>query len=623
MSQLSGRDWARAVERVSNQVIESCATLDPPSRGPVRGSDGRSIWIPPCEPHLTHEAVLAQEERILTFAMDAHDRPEAPSHTVERAGLDVLQADTAAAVAGHDRLVLVVGPAGAGKTTALRQAVEDLARQRRTVFGVAPTAKAAKVLREETGMPADTIAKLLHEWRTERPRAEYALEPGTTLVVDEAGMCGTGALDELITRAVSQQWRLVLVGDPRQLQAVGRGGMFDELCRVGRTHELATIHRFRHGWEQRASLQLRAGSADALDAYFGHRRITPGTFDDVTNAIALRWIGDTAAGRAVAVVAETNEHVDALNAAIQQARREAGHLGHRTARVSEGETAAVGDIVVTRRNDRALRTDHDEPVRNRDRWQVTAVNADGTLTVSHLGRHGRATLPADYTRRQVRLGYAATAHGHQGDTVDVSLMVVTEATTHRSLYVGATRGRDENRLFVVTDEPDAARDVLERVLTNDRADLPAIAQRRNLARQVPHLDAAMHRAADAQQQLRDTKRAAEPYLAPLRQAETILGDAKRRVARLQWELDGAPLWRRRGIRTDLARATAAQTAAEQEAERHRDRAAPHAERVAAAETRLAAADRELSAARLSDQMDRFAERARTRTIDRGIDPPGL
>jgi ATP-dependent exoDNAse (exonuclease V) alpha subunit len=341
----------------------------------------------------------------------------------------------AAAVAGHDRLVLVVGPAGAGKTTALRHAVEDLARQQRTVFGVAPTAKAAKVLREETGMPADTIAKLLHEWRTERPRADYALKPGTTVVVDEAGMCGTRALDQLIALAASQQWRLALVGDPRQLQAVGRGGMFDELCRVGRTHELATIHRFRHGWEQRASLQLRAGSADALDAYFGHRRVAPGSFDDLTDTIARRWIDDTAAGRVVAVVAETNEHVDALNAAIQRARREVGNLGDRTARVAEGETAAVGDIVVTRRNDRTLRTDHDEPVRNRDRWQVTAAHADGTLTVSHLGRQSTTRLPADYVRRHVRLGYAATAHGHQGDTVDVSLMVVTEATTHRSLYV--------------------------------------------------------------------------------------------------------------------------------------------------------------------------------------------
>ncbi|MGH9027985.1 MAG: MobF family relaxase, partial [Acidimicrobiia bacterium] len=301
VSQLSGRDWARAVERACDQVIESCMTLDPPdARGPVRASDGRSIWLPPAEPHLTHEHVLAQEERILTFAIDAHDAPARPSVTLDRAGLDLLQADAATAVAGRDVLVLVVGPAGTGKTTTLRSAVEDLRRQHRPVFGIAPTAKAAKVLRDEAGMRADTVAKLLYEWRTGQPRDEYRLPAGATVVLDEAGMCGTGALDGLVGLAVSQGWRLVLVGDPRQLQAVGRGGMFDELCRTGRTHELATIHRFRHRWEQAASLQLRAGNPDALDAYIDHGRVTAGTLDELVTDATRRWIAHTAAGHRVA-----------------------------------------------------------------------------------------------------------------------------------------------------------------------------------------------------------------------------------------------------------------------------------------------------------------------------------
>lgn len=119
-------------------------------------------------------------------------------------------------------------------------------------------------------------------------------------------------------------------------------------------------------------------------------------------------------------------------------------IGPVAARIADGGTAADGDLVVTRRNDRILTTDHGEPVRNRERWTVAAVHDDGALTVSHLGRHGSVTLPADYVRAHVQLGYAATAHGHQGDTVDISITLVTAATTHRSLYVGATRGRDEN-----------------------------------------------------------------------------------------------------------------------------------------------------------------------------------
>ena len=93
-------------------------------------------------------------------------------------------------------------------------------------------------------------------------------------------MIGTRDLSRLVTLAEQNEWRLVLVGDPRQLQAVGRGGLFDELCRNGRVHQLEQIHRFTHRWEAEASLQLRAGDPRALDAYEAHGRIIPGTLED-------------------------------------------------------------------------------------------------------------------------------------------------------------------------------------------------------------------------------------------------------------------------------------------------------------------------------------------------------
>ena len=114
-----------------------------------------------------------------------------------------------------------------------------------------------------------------------------------------------------------------------------------------------------------------------------------------------------------------------------------------------------------------------------------ATHRDGSLTVSHRAGHGVVTLPADYAREHVRLGYAATEHGNQADTVDVAIELVSTATTHRGLYVGATRGRDENRIHVITatDDLGDARDVLETVLAHDWADVPAVTQRRDLARQ--------------------------------------------------------------------------------------------------------------------------------------------
>ena len=100
---------------------------------------------------------------------------------------------------------------------------------------------------------------------------------GTTVVVDEAGMLSTPALHQLVSLAEANRWRLVLVGDHRQLQAVGRGGLFAELCANGRVDELERLHRFTHDWEAAASLQLRSGDPRALDAYEAHDRIIPGT----------------------------------------------------------------------------------------------------------------------------------------------------------------------------------------------------------------------------------------------------------------------------------------------------------------------------------------------------------
>ena len=256
--------------------------LDPPGDTTRRGSDGRSVWIEPTAPRFTSEPVLAQEEAIVTWAMAAQADPPAPSTTVNRDGLDPLQADAAAAspaTTGSCSSSARPAPARPAcspppPTTSTLTAV--------SCSRVAPTAKAARTVERDTGIPADTVAKLLHEWqRTDRPPLpEFHLPAGATLVVDEAGMLSTPALHQLVTLADRNGWRLALVGDPRQLQGVGRGGLLAELCANGRVEELERLHRFTHRWEAAASLQLRSGDPRAFDAYEAHDRIVPGTLDD-------------------------------------------------------------------------------------------------------------------------------------------------------------------------------------------------------------------------------------------------------------------------------------------------------------------------------------------------------
>ena len=202
-------------------------------------------------------------------------------------------------------------------------------------------------------------------------------------------MLTTPALHDIVTLAERNRWRLALVGDPRQLQGVGRGGLVAELCVNGRVEELERLHRFTHHWEAAASLQLRAGDPRAFDAYEAHGRIVAGTLVDHLHHIADSWIDAHQRGRTLAVVASTNEHVDLINRAVQFARFNAGHLDRRDGVwLAAGEVAVVGDVVATRRNDRRLTTTSGEPVRNRDTWTVTTIEVDGSITVSHRAGHG-------------------------------------------------------------------------------------------------------------------------------------------------------------------------------------------------------------------------------------------
>ena len=487
---ISGHQWATWLDQAVESIVDRCVTLDPPTKrdGLARVSDGRSLWLEPVSASFTSAAVLVQEETILTWALDAQFEDGEPSTTVDPTGLDVLQAAAAAAVAGEDRLVLIVGPAGAGKTTMLRAAVRDFHDvQHRPVSGVAPTAKAANVLWDETGMVSDTVAKVLYECaRPDAGSGYHWPQPGETVVVDEAGMLSTPDLYRLVQLATEREWRLVLVGDPRQLQAVGRGGMFAELCAADRTIELEQLHRFDHDWEARASLRLRNGDSGALHAYELHGRIRPGLFIEHLEAIADAWIDAHRHGETLAITTTTNDHVGAINEQIQQRRIELGELDPaRTAAIADGAAAHVGDVVVTQRNDRSLATSADDFVRNRELWTVVDVAAQGLLGLRQ--RDGAtALLPTEYVLEHVQLGYAATEPGNQSDTSTRSITLVTRSTTARGLYVGMSRGRDENLALVATGDHDRAdaRDFLEQVIANERDDVPALSRRRELAREI-------------------------------------------------------------------------------------------------------------------------------------------
>jgi hypothetical protein len=430
----SGEQLVGVVDRLAEAAAACCVELHP---GAGLGFDpGPEVHV--VDRQLTSPAVLDQEDRLIAWARAATDPADlAPVDPSE--GLDSAQVGAARAVAGRSQLVLVVGPAGTGKTTMLRQAVNSLATQGRAVLGLAPSGKAADVLGREAGCEAVTLAKLL-DGTGAAPAA------GATLILDEAGMAFAAALDHLVRLVRQHGWRLACVGDGFQLPAVGRGGMFAHWADTLPAVRLEQVHRFENVWEAEASLRLRAGEPAVAETYAAQDRLQATHPALAAEQVARRHQALTAKGQTVAVTTAGAALAREINQEIQHHQRN-WQTGP-SVRLHDGTHVFTGDVVATRHNDRSLVASAGATVRNRQTWTVTTVRADGGLLVSHPER-GQVLLPAAYVSRHVELGWAVTGYGNQGVTVDHGICVIEPTTSRAGAYVGLTRGRKTNTAIVL------------------------------------------------------------------------------------------------------------------------------------------------------------------------------
>ena len=471
---------------VANCCIDVSKPIDPDA---TLRKDGRPITESVLDRALTTQAILDQEAALIDwadhrFTFDGVDRPEAVMRSLRP--LNAAQAEAAAAVAGTSDLVLIVGPAGTGKTTALAPAVAQLRADGRQVFGVAPSATAAEVLSEETGLAADTLDKLLIEHRLNRPPGRrFDLPVGTTVIVDEAGMMPTVKVAELAELADLKGWRIALVGDPLQFSAVGRGGMFGLLVDTFGGIELERVHRFDNDWEREASLRLRQGDVSVAEVYEQHGRLHGGTRDQMERASVAAWWERRETGAKGLLMSPTNEATERLNQRAQQRRVRAGEIDPDGQHLTIGPyTVHVGDEIATRHNDRNLTTDRNEMVRNRAVWTIQHIGDHGALTVS--GKHGTVDLPPGYVAEHVELAYARTVMGAQGRNVQGGATLFDTPTDVRNLYVAMSRGTGTNEAFIVTTGEQTAADIFAQAIATDWIDLPAHARRAELRDEKPH-----------------------------------------------------------------------------------------------------------------------------------------
>ncbi|MAY48783.1 MAG: conjugal transfer protein [Microbacterium sp.] len=469
---VSTTDREAVVGLVVDAAEAASLRLTPPelASSPVvfRRPDGTSVFRPKHSTVFSSEVLLAAEDRLLDRARTTTG-PTVPLAVVERIAVrpdrkgHTLGNDQTAAlakIAVSGRIVdVLVGPAGAGKTTAmsaLRRAWEH-EHGADSVVGLAPSAVAAQVLADDLGIQTENTAKW---WQNHLVHGD-TFRKGQLVIVDEASLAGTLSLDRITRLAAEAGAKVLLVGDYAQLQSVDAGGAFSLLVHDrDDAPELVDVHRFENEWEKTASLGLRHGRVEVIDTYLDHDRIQGGETETMVNAAYATWRADRQSGRATVLVSDSNESVQALN---RRARTDLILDGavdaRREVELHDGTHVAVGDTVITRHNDRRLRAGRGW-VRNGDRWTVTEVQGDGSLTLRRAGRKWGASvvLPADYGAEHLDLGYAVTSYRAQGITVQTSHVLVDATMTRENLYVALTRGRETNRAYVAIDKPDDSHD---------------------------------------------------------------------------------------------------------------------------------------------------------------------
>jgi conjugative relaxase-like TrwC/TraI family protein len=486
----------------------------------LRRTDGSSVYTVAGANLYTSQRILDAEQRLVATA-GRRDGTLVDESAVDLALLEMAANRTALDTGqawlvrqmctSAARLQLAIAPAGAGKTTAMRALTVAWTQDGGQVIGLAPSAAAAAVLGEQTGIRADTLVKLtwsLH--RGDLPDWAATVGPSTLLIIDEAGMADTLTLDAAVQFAIGRGASVRLVGDDQQLAAIGAGGVLRDIAHTHGALHLTELHRITNPAEAAATLALREGKPEALNFYLDHGRVHIGDIATTTEDAFTAWVLDRSAGLDAIMLAPTRELVAELNRRARAHRLDHSPVGSEVS-LADGNQASVGDVIITRANDRRLRLSTTDWVKNGDRWTITHLDHRGGLTVRHSRSHLTVRLPSEYVRASTGLGYATTIHSAQGVSADTMHGLLTGQESRQQLYTMLTRGRHANHLYlqVVGDgdphsliRPDTVlprtpTETLQQIIARDEAPLSASTMLRQLNDPAAQLFQAVQRYTDS------------------------------------------------------------------------------------------------------------------------------
>jgi Ti-type conjugative transfer relaxase TraA len=427
-----GRDQERFTSR---EMIATEARLEKAGDALAR-RDGHGVSVP----HRTG-ALEAAEGRGLVLSGEQRD---AFDHITEGRGL-----------------ASVIGYAGTGKSAMLGVAREAWEREGYQVRGAALSGIAAENLEGGSGIASRTIASLEHAWS----RGRDQLSRNDVLVVDEAGMIGTRQMERVLSHARDAGAKVVLVGDPEQLQAIEAGAAFRSIAERHGAAEITEVRRQREDWQKDATRALATGrTAEAIHTYADRDMVQAAdTREQARAELVDGWDRQRARDpdKTRIILTHTNAEVRELNQEARERVRASGGLGEDVGvTVDRGaRDFAAGDRIMFLRNERSL------GVKNGTLGTLERIG-EGHMVV-RLDGGGRAAFDLkDYAT--VDHGYAATFHKSQGVTVDRAHLLATPGMDRHSAYVGMSRHRDGVQLHYGRDDfADLTK--FARVLSRDRA----------------------------------------------------------------------------------------------------------------------------------------------------------
>ncbi len=451
----------------------------------------------------TTPEILVEESEMLSWAREGR-RTEEPLNadwTIQR---DWLNADQQAAVQhvlrSRDRVLMIRGGAGTGKTALMREAADGIEAGGHRVFTFAPSAKASRGVLAKEGFESTTVAELLVN---EELQKEIR---GQVIWIDEAGLLGTRALKQVMDVADREQARLIMSGDWRQHGSVERGAAMRLLEQQGgiRPAIVRKIQRQDGEYKEAVALLAEGRTGDglvALNKLGWVHEITDR--DERFDTLAARYANGIDAGETVLAIAPTHAEAELLHGHIRQKlinrgvidKEEHEFLQLKPLRLTEAEKSdpervAEGDVIVFHRSSKGIKkgTRLDANLENAAKYRGSAkqfevfrkdaaklargdlvrITANGktkdgqhalnngmVYRIKDFNKHGDMVLQNGWVIDRdygfIGSGYVSTSHAAQGDTTDRVLIAESSmsyrAAGREQFYVSVSRGRKQAEVF--------------------------------------------------------------------------------------------------------------------------------------------------------------------------------